>query len=155
MLLKNPFTKRKCIKKKWHFDAGKSKRKIAIVINWKGNRCKVSKYKAHYKFLIFRIFMSDYVFEVVRLNHSNDSHQCPILAADLLWDRKWTAYLYPSLTSRPCLDGFFIFYPIIKNNKVSCQYGTLMWIIAVLWWGHKTGTWDIWHTHCQFIIMFN
>ena len=63
--------------------------------------------------------------------HSNDSHQCPILAADLFWDRKWIAYLYPSLTSRPCLDGFFIFCPIIKNNKVSCQYGTLMWIIAV------------------------
>ena len=23
-----------------------------------------------------------------QLEHSNDSHQCPILAADLLWDRK-------------------------------------------------------------------
>ena len=69
---------------------------------------------------------------IVPTGHSNDSHQCPILAADLLWDRKWTAYLYPSLTSRPCLDGFFIFYPIIKNNKVSCKYGTLMWIIAVV-----------------------
>ena len=66
--------------------------------------------------------------------HSNDSHQCPILAADLFWDRKWIAYLYPSLTSWPCLDGFFIFCPIIKNNKVSCQYGTLMWIIAVAEW---------------------
>ena len=64
--------------------------------------------------------------------HSNDSHQCPILAADLFWDRKWIAYLYPSLTSCPCLDGFFIFCPIIKNNKVSCQYGTMMWIITVL-----------------------
>ena len=70
--------------------------------------------------------------EPVRVNHSNDSHQCPILAADLFWDRKWIAYLYPSLTSRPCLDGFFIFCPIIKNNKVSCQYGTLMWIITVI-----------------------
>ena len=68
---------------------------------------------------------------MICVKRSNDSHQCPILAADLLWDRKWTAYLYPSLTSRPCLDGFFIFYPIIKNNKVSCEYGTLMWIIAV------------------------
>ena len=68
---------------------------------------------------------------IVYYMHSNDSHQCPILAADLFWDRKWIAYLYPSLTSRPCLDGFFIFCPIIKNNKVSCQYGTLMWIIAV------------------------
>ena len=48
--------------------------------------------------------------------HSNDSHQCPILAADLLWDRKWIAYLYPSLTSRPCLDGFFIFCLIIKKS---------------------------------------
>ena len=67
---------------------------------------------------------------IVLFTHSNDSHQCPILAADLLWDRKWRAYLYPSLTSRPCLDGFFIFCPIIKNNKVSCEYGTLMWIIA-------------------------
>ena len=59
-------------------------------------------------------------------------YQCSILAANLLWDRKWTAYLYPSLTSRPCLDGFFIFCPIIKNNKVSCEYGTLMSIIAVV-----------------------
>ena len=63
VLLKNPFTKRKCIKKKWHFDAGKSKRKIAIVIDWKGNRCKVSKYKVHYIILIFRILISDFVFE--------------------------------------------------------------------------------------------
>ena len=32
-----------------------------------------------------------YYFTLVLLlqyNHSNDSHQCPILAADLLWDRK-------------------------------------------------------------------
>ena len=64
--------------------------------------------------------------------HSNDLHQCSILAADLLWNRKWTAYLYPSLTSCPCLDGLFIFCPIIKNNKVSCEYGILMWIIAVI-----------------------
>ena len=56
--------------------------------------------------------------------HSNDSHQCSILAADLLWNRKWTAYLYPSLTSCPCLDGLFIFYPITKNNKVSCKWDT-------------------------------
>ena len=68
----------------------------------------------------------------ISCSHSNDSHQCPILTADLLWDKKWTAYLYPSLTSRPCPDGFFIFCPIIKNNKVSCEYGTLMWIIAVM-----------------------
>ena len=66
-------------------------------------------------------------------------YQCSILAANLLWDRKWTAYLYPSLTSRPCLDGFFIFYPIIKNNKVSCEYGTLMWIIINLLINIKIG----------------
>ena len=62
----------------------------------------------------------------VDLHHSNDSHQCPILAADLLWDKKWTAYLYLSLTSLPCLDGLSIFYSITNNNKVSCEYGTLM-----------------------------
>ena len=53
---------------------------------------------------------------IVKLDHSNDSHQCPILAADLFWDRKLIAYLYPSLTSHPCLDGFFIFCPIIKKR---------------------------------------
>ena len=46
--------------------------------------------------------------------------------------------IYPSLTSCPCRDGLFIFCPIIKKNKVSCQYGTLMWIIAVAQIYHRT-----------------
>ena len=76
--------------------------------------------------------MRKWEIHITLLDHNNDSHECHILAADLLWDIKWTAYLYPSLTSRPCLDGLSIFYPIIENNKVNCEYGTLMWIIAVV-----------------------
>ena len=59
-----------------------------------------------------------------------------------IWDRKWTASLYPSFTSRPCLDGLSIFYPITKNNKVSCEYGTLIWIIAVLIRNHSTAEFE-------------
>ena len=75
---------------------------------------------------LFKILPFHSQFIQISIAHSNDSQQCPILAADLLWDRKWTAYLYLSLTSLPCLDGLSIFYSITNNNKVSCEYGTLM-----------------------------
>ena len=86
--------------------------------------------------------------------HSNDSHQCPILAADLLWDRKWTAYLYLSLTSHPCLNGLSIFYPITKNNKVSCEWGTRMWIIAVTApkYSEVVTWWTIWFSICKCLV---
>ena len=69
---------------------------------------------------------------IIRLGTGMIHISVPYSHLTWIWNRKWTASLYPSFTSRPYLDDLSIFYPIIKYNKVICEYGTRMWIIAVL-----------------------
>ena len=67
---------------------------------------------------------------IIRLGTGMIHISVPYSHLTWIWNRKWTASLYPSFTSCPCLDGLFIFYPIIKKIRIgyvlkSADVGTL------------------------------
>ena len=63
--------------------------------------------------------------------HSNDSHQCPILAADFVIFYYGTENEEAIQAGAGSEWGIEVGYSFSIPKQVSCQYGTLMWIIAV------------------------
>ena len=64
-------------------------------------------------------------------SHSNDSHQCPILAADFVIFYYGTENEEAIQAGAGSEWGIEVGYSFSIPKQVSCQYGTLMWIIAV------------------------
>ena len=64
--------------------------------------------------------------------HSNDSHQCPILAADFVIFYYGTENEEAIQAGAGSEWGIEVGYSFSIPKQVSCQYGTLMWIIAVV-----------------------
>ena len=67
----------------------------------------------------------------VLLTHSNDSHQCPILPADFVIFYYGTENEEAIQAGEGSEWGIEVGYSFSVPKQVSCQYGTLMWIIAV------------------------
>ena len=67
------------------------------------------------------------------MHHSNDSHQCPILPADFVIFYYGTENEEAIQAGEGSEWGIEVGYSFSIPKQVSCQYGTLMWIIAVCW----------------------
>ena len=83
-------------------------------------------------------------------NHSNDLHQCPILPADFVIFYYGTENEEAIQAGEGSEWGIEVGYSFSIPKQVSCQYGTLMWIIAVL----KTGQMFVYQTATAFLPEF-